>query len=138
MFIPGTHGTHFNFDCVTTSHQMVGGSGITYQLLQYISAAPPWSWQGDSRDTQMKTYGLNPMGWYYWYPILTRDGLPYYNSNPFIPGPPPTVRSTTRAYSCTRCGIHNEYITEPNLTKDRYLCFSCKSTYSWAYSGEFI
>ena len=37
--------------------------------------------------------------------------------------PPPTVRDPLH---CIRCGYGDQFTTEPNLTNNRFVCFSCR------------
>lgn len=40
------------------------------------------------------------------------------------------------SYNCVECNLENKY-AEANLTKDRYLCYSCGDSYAWKYVGQF-
>ena|SRR5579859_7977891 len=40
-------------------------------------------------------------------------------------------------YHCVCCNDYNQY-AEANLTKDRFICHSCRSTEGWRFDGEFL
>ena len=45
--------------------------------------------------------------------------------------------NTKHGFHCIECNNYNQY-AEANLTGGRFICFSCKASYSWRYEGQFL
>lgn len=48
--------------------------------------------------------------------------------------PPPIAR---KVYRCVECGEENTW-AEANMTNDRFICFSHRTTVGWKYPGEIL
>lgn len=40
--------------------------------------------------------------------------------------------------NCVQCNYGDKFTTQANMTDNRFLCFSCKSSYFWKYREEFL
>ena len=136
MLTVGATGKLSGFRCKVTPHvKRAWRAANSFQLLEFDTFTG-WNWQGKAAPSTAILYNLDLDKYYHWHDA---------NATGFVPDVEPmadTLRSCAlpvgkNGCNCIQCGDENK-LAEPNMTKDRFMCFGCRSTDRWRYEGEFL